>query len=129
MSESAQFDRESYTIEILTELATGKEYEGHQIGPEHTLDQIDVIADLIDQGYVSGKALRQGGQPVNIGFPRITPHGREYLRSLIAAREAKRPAAVIARSAKKAVPAVVKWVAGIAAALRAAYLIKRFGLR
>ena len=129
MSEPTEFDRNAYTIEILSELASGKEYEGHQIGPDHSVDQIEVIADLIDEGYVSGNAFKEAGRAVNIGFPRITPAGRAYIKTLIAERDAKRPLAVMRRGGKKVAPAVIKWVAGILAGIIAAYLIKRFGLK
>jgi hypothetical protein len=130
MNDSTKFKREDYIIKILTELAEGKEYEGNQIGPQHTLEQIQVIADLIEHGSVDGKVLRaRNGRPVCIGFPRITSYGREHLTSLVSGPATKVPLEIAEGYGKKVVPPILKWIAGIAAAILVAWLVKRLGLR
>src|SRR5688572_25033020 len=80
MNEEA-FDREVYAIELLTFLAGGGQFEGDQMGPDHTLDQISVAAELIEMGYMVGRPIPDGRRPVNIGGPGITAQGRRFLRS------------------------------------------------
>jgi len=130
MNDPMKFKREDYVIKILAELAEGKEYEGNQIGPEHTLEQIQVVADLIEQGCVDGKVLRgNNGRPVCIGFPRITSSGRERLTSLLSGPATKAPLEIAEGYWKKATPPTLKWIAGIAAAIVIAWLLKRLGLK
>jgi hypothetical protein len=71
----------------------------------------------------------QNGRPVNIGGPRITAFGRDYLKALAAENNAKKPTAILKAQAKKAVGPVFKWIAGIGAVLLGAWLLKRFGLK
>jgi len=54
------FDRDTYTIELLRFLAGGGRFEGEQMGPDHTLEQISVAEDLIKKGYMRGKVLHGG---------------------------------------------------------------------
>jgi hypothetical protein len=130
MREADDFDRDAFIVEFLSELDAGKEYEGNQIGPEHTLQQINVIADLIEEGHVAGIVIADAmGRPANIGSPRITGPGRAYLKSLRADADAKRPVTIAKTQAKKLTPVIIKWLAGIAAAVAVVYLIKRFGLK
>src|ERR1043166_8545593 len=77
------FDRDAYAIELLRHLANGGKFEGDQIGPDHSLDQISVGEDLIEMGYMRGQVIHDGGQAVNIGFPGITAQGRKFLKSQI----------------------------------------------
>ncbi len=75
-----QFDRDTYTIELLRYLADGGKFEGDQIGPDHTLEQISVAEDLIKKGFMRGKVFRDGGTATNIGSPEITTQGRNLLK-------------------------------------------------
>jgi len=72
-------DRDAYALELLKFLANGGEFDGDQMGPDHTLDQISVAADLIREGYMDGSAFPNARKPVNIGGPGITPKGRRRL--------------------------------------------------
>jgi len=102
MPEAAEFDRAAYIVEFLSDLDAGKVYEGNQIGPEHTLQQIRVIADLIEEGYVAGLVTPdESGRPVNVGGPRITGAGRAYLKSLRVAADSKRFSTIAKSQGKK----------------------------
>jgi hypothetical protein len=74
------FDRDAYTIELLRDLTDGKKFKGDQIGPDHTLQQVSVAEDLIKQGFMRGKVLRDGGTATNISSPEITTQGRNLLK-------------------------------------------------
>jgi TIR domain len=75
-----QFDRDAYALELLRFLANGGRFDGDQMGPDHTLDQISVAEDQIELGYMRGKPLRDSsGATINIGGPGITAHGRKFL--------------------------------------------------
>jgi len=126
MDAPEELTRKNYTVQILAELAGGKEFEGNQIGPEHTIDQIEIIADLIELGYVDGHVLRDHGKAINIGGPRITASGRQYLKQLLADRASKRPGARLEKNLRTSIPCVVKWIAGILATVVAAILIAFF---
>lgn len=65
------FNRDAYTIELLQFLADGAHFDGDQIGPAHTLEQISVAEDLIKKGFMRGKILRDGETPTSIGSPEI----------------------------------------------------------
>lgn len=76
---NAPFDRDAYAIELLKFLANGGQFDGDQMGPDHTLDQISVAAELIEMGYMTGYPIPDSRRPINIGGPGITAKGRGYL--------------------------------------------------
>jgi len=93
--------RERYACyRAILEKADNNELPG-MLGPGVNVDELELYADLIDQGYLDGDARRSNGEPYN-GRPytvlgvRITAYGRDFLDELREAeQEVNRPVAVV----------------------------------
>ncbi|HWN95579.1 MAG TPA: hypothetical protein VNT99_11145, partial [Methylomirabilota bacterium] len=100
------FDRDAYAIELLEFLAKGGRFDGDQMGPDHTLDQISVAAELIEMGNMMGHPFPDSRRPENIGGPGITAKGRRYLTKRLKPSQAKK-AEQVSNSATESAPVPV----------------------